>query len=100
MNIPSVDPLDSILILVLLISIASGAPHPDAPWRGFAHFLYAWFYGSLQAFSQNASKINPSLSVTQRVESSQVSDARGNVATTEKVSTRVEPAAVKAEGQQ
>ncbi len=58
------DPMDSFLVMLVVISIASGMPHPDTvevTIKGFFRFVYGWIYGSAQALCQNAGKVNPSL---------------------------------------
>lgn len=60
----AMDPMDSFLVMLVVISVASGMPHPDTvefSIKGLFKFIYGWLYGSSQALCQNAGKVNPSL---------------------------------------
>lgn len=68
------DPMDSVLVMVFVISVASGMVHPEeidwpALWRplsAFLKFWYTWLYRSAQALCQNAGRINPSFAAVQQ----------------------------------
>lgn len=94
------DPMDSVLVMVFVISVASGMVHPEevdwaALWRplsAFLKFWYTWLYRSAQALCQNAGRINPSFAaVQQKVETT--TDKAGNVthAATETAAVKEKP---------